>query len=359
MYIRPEQIAEQYEMEVKSISKGRDCFLCETDLGMRALKEYRGSVERAEFLAGMLDFLKEQNIVAEQIFYTKEGEIFARDEEEQNYLLLSVFRGAECDTKSREDMVYAVRLLAGLHNATERYPDEVPEFVKMNPNALLLLYEKHNRELRQVRNYIRGRKQKNEFEEMFMRQFAGFFEKAQAVTEQLQNMEIREELTGFCHGDYNQHNVVFSREGVAVVNFLNFSYQIRVSDLSNFVRKMMEKTNWNTPLGMELIGAYDSGAKWYDSREFIIAKAVRILLQHNLQVRRGAGRHLDGLRLKAYRTKCQFPTIMTRNLELTVQIARFCHMMPLIYSTCQWYRITIGVVNFACNLGFDRNHQSQ
>lgn len=42
MYIRPEQIAEQYEMEVKSISKGRDCFLCETDLGMRALKEYRG-----------------------------------------------------------------------------------------------------------------------------------------------------------------------------------------------------------------------------------------------------------------------------------------------------------------------------
>ena len=146
MYIRPEQIAEQYEMEVKSISKGRDCFLCETDLGMRALKEYRGSVERAEFLAGMLDFLKEQNIVAEQIFYTKEGEIFARDEEEQNYLLLSVFRGAECDTKSREDMVYAVRLLAGLHNATERYPDEVPEFVKMNPNALLLLYEKHNRE---------------------------------------------------------------------------------------------------------------------------------------------------------------------------------------------------------------------
>ena len=248
MYIRPEQIAEQYEMEVKSISKGRDCFLCETDLGMRALKEYRGSVERAEFLAGMLDFLKGQNIVAEQIFYTKEGEIFARDEEEQNYLLLSVFRGAECDTKSREDMVYAVRLLAGLHNATEQYPDEVPEFVKMNPNALLLLYEKHNRELRQVRNYIRGRKQKNEFEEMFMRQFAGFFEKAQAVTEQLQNMEIREELTGFCHGDYNQHNVIFSREGVAIVNFLNFSYQIRVSDLSNFVRKMMEKNNWNTSL---------------------------------------------------------------------------------------------------------------
>ena len=55
MYIRPEQIAEQYEMEVKSISKGRDCFLCETDLGMRALKEYRGS-EGAEY-CGRADLL--------------------------------------------------------------------------------------------------------------------------------------------------------------------------------------------------------------------------------------------------------------------------------------------------------------
>ena len=99
MYIRPEQIAEQYEMEVKSISKGRDCFLCETDLGMRALKEYRGSVERAEFLAGMLDFVKGQNIVAEQILKTRERlnqiladntgkplDVIAADTERDNYM---------------------------------------------------------------------------------------------------------------------------------------------------------------------------------------------------------------------------------------------------------------------------------
>ena len=92
---------------------------------------------------------------------------------------------------------------------------------------------------------------------MFMRQFAGFFEKAQAVTEQLQNMEIREELTGFCHGDYNQHNVIFSREGIAVVHFENFLYQESVGDLANFIRKMMEKNNWNAGLGMDLIRGYD------------------------------------------------------------------------------------------------------
>ena len=154
-------------------------------------------------------------------------------------------------------MVCAVKLLAGLHNISEQYPGEVPEFVKQDPNALLLLYEKHNRELRQVRNYIRGRKQKNEFEEMFMRQYAHYFEKAQAVTEQLKHMEASVELIGFCHGDYNQHNVIFSREGIAVVHFENFLYQESVGDLANFIRKMMEKNNWNAGLGMDLIRGYD------------------------------------------------------------------------------------------------------
>ena len=40
MYFRPEHVLEQYEIEVKSISKGRECYLCETNLGIIALKEY-------------------------------------------------------------------------------------------------------------------------------------------------------------------------------------------------------------------------------------------------------------------------------------------------------------------------------
>ena len=261
MYIRPEQILEQYEIEIKSISKGRDCFLCETNLGTKALKEYRGSKERAKFLARMLVFLKEKNLVVEQIIFTKEDEPVSLDEEEQKYLLMDTFRGAECDTKSRGDMICAVKLLAALHNASEQFDGEVPEFVKMNPDALLLLYEKHNRELRQGKNYIRSRKKKNEFEEMFARQYENFFKKADLVTEKLRKMSPKQSLVGFCHGDFNQHNIIFAKEGPAIVNFVNFSYHIRVGDLANFIRKMMEKNNWNAELGIELIKSYEDVRK--------------------------------------------------------------------------------------------------
>lgn len=73
-------------------------------------------------------------------------------------------------------------------------------------------------------------------------------------------MEICEELTGFCHGDYNQHNVVFPERA-----WRSSISSIFLSDPGErplkFVRKMMEKNSWNTSLGMELIGAYDSVRK--------------------------------------------------------------------------------------------------
>lgn len=257
MYIRPEQILEQYEIEVSAVSKGRDCFLCETDHGTMALKEYRGSRERAEFLAGLLAFLKTEHLLTEQIFAAREGEIFAVDEEERKFLLFQTFRGAECDTKSREDMVCAARFLARLHNVSERFSGEVPEFVRVRPDEQLLLYEKHSRQLKQVYGYIRSRRQKSRFEELFLQQYGRFYKKAGEAAGQLGSLAMPDHLTGFCHGDFNQHNVVFAKEGTAAVNFLNFSYDIRIGDLANFVRKMMEKNNWNIRLGLELIGAYD------------------------------------------------------------------------------------------------------
>ena len=257
MYNRPEQILEQYDLELGSISKGRESYHCDTNQGQKVLREYRGSKERAEFLTEMLSYLRGQGLLVPTVIRTREESPVAVDEDETKYMLTDLFTGAECDTKSREDMLEAVRCLAKLHNVSEKYGGEVPEFVKTEPNSLLQLYEKHNRELRKVRNYVHDKKKKNEFEMLFAGQYAGFMEKAGEITALLREIQPEERTFGFCHGDYNQHNVIFSRQGIASVNFDCFSYHVRVSDLANFLRKMMEKNNWNTGLGMDFIRAYD------------------------------------------------------------------------------------------------------
>lgn len=114
-----------------------------------------------------------------------------------------------------------------------------------------------------MRNFIASRKKKNDFERGFLKSFEVFYGEALAVVK-LQKEELekaagasgKESIFGICHGDYNQHNVVFSRQGIAVLNFEKSSYGIQVSDLGNFMRKILEKHNWNMGLGMDMVNAY-------------------------------------------------------------------------------------------------------
>ena len=261
VYNRPEEVLEKYELEVKAVSRGRESYICDTDRGQKLLKEYRGSTSRAEFLMGMLEHLRRQGLCVETVNRTKEGMPIAVGEDETKYILYDTWNGSECDVKKREEMIGAVKKLAELHNASSTYQGEIPEFVKANQNALLFLYEKHNRELNKVKNYIRAKKKKNEFELLFIGQYERYMQKANLVTEQLRGMQPEPGIIGFCHGDYNQHNVIFSGKEIAVVHFDSFAYQIRVSDLANFMRKMMEKHSWNTGLGLDFIRAYDKVRK--------------------------------------------------------------------------------------------------
>lgn len=257
MYSRPEQLLEKYSITVKSVSKGRECYLCDTNLGAMALREYKGSKERAGFLEEMLRHLKASGLLVERIMQTNEGEVLVEDEEERKFLLCENYSGAECDTQNKEDMYMAVKMLAKLHNASANFQGVYPEMIRRNQNSLLDICERHNREMKQVRNYIKNKKKKNSFERLFVSQCDQFLKKALSITESLKNVECEPELYGFCHGDYNQHSIVFSKQGVVIVGLDRFSYDLQIRDLANFIRKMMEKNNWDVELGRGLIKEYN------------------------------------------------------------------------------------------------------
>lgn len=268
MYNREDEILEQYEVEVKNIAKGRGALICDTDKGTVLLKEFPGSKERAAFLYDILEFLSGQGLVTETILQAKEGEVLIKDEiSDTTYFLKNWYLGKECDVRNRDDIMAAVKKLAELHTLTKCYDKEIPEFLKADKNSLLDEYERHNRELNKVKNYIRNKNKKNEFEMLFMKVYETYKKQAKEVTEQLKRQlerldePLTTEMWGLGHGDYNQHNVIFSRGKWVILNFEQMSYDILVQDLANFIRKILEKYNWNTGLGLELITAYDQVRK--------------------------------------------------------------------------------------------------
>lgn len=200
--------------------------------------------------------MNEQGIHTETVVRTTEGECLAKDPDGVSYLLRKWCEGRECNTASWDEILRSADILASLHGAMNQMEHSLTEVLDTDAGRLLRTYEKHTRELRTVRNYTRGRKNKSEFEKEFLGLYPKFEEQASEILESLREQEGKKEGMGICHGDFNQHNVVFRSEYAAVISFDNICYDVQIGDLARFMRKILEKNNWNMGLGMEMIRAY-------------------------------------------------------------------------------------------------------
>lgn len=256
MYNQPEVALERYELKPEQITKGRDAYICETDIGTKLLVPYKGSEERARFLREIMMFIQAQGMPVEQILETKDGTVLSKDDSETNYILKDYVIGTECNTKNLEELEMTFQKLAELHNIMENYQKQIPEFLKNEKDDLPGGCKKHYRELVNVKNYIRARKRKNEFEMLFQGNFEHFAEHANRAISYFEGMEDAASQRLLCHGDYNQHNVLRVDGEWRIVNFERISYHFPMSDLANYLRKIMEKNQWNIEMGSYLLEGY-------------------------------------------------------------------------------------------------------
>ena len=251
MYNQTEAILSQYEIEVEAVTKGRGCFICDTNKGKKVLLPFRGSQEKGMQLYKFLLALQQKDFVVEQIELTKKAEAIAEDEYSgERFLLKSYVGGTEISTSRLEDMKEAMHLLAIYHNASEQATEQ-------RQNVEIEVWQRHYRELIKVRNYIRNRKKKNEFEQIYMKHFAHNLTFAEKSIQLLAEKEDPEPRCVYCHGDYNQHNILLCNGMYRIVNFESFCYNWAMVDVAHFVRKMLEKNDWNEALGKELVAEYE------------------------------------------------------------------------------------------------------
>lgn len=263
MYNLSEQLLEQYGWETSEVKKGRGVYICVTEEGKRTIKPYEGSEARAEILDVFLQSAKSRRIPADVIVRTKNDTVLAQEIDGSIYYAREYIEGRECEAKSREDVLLTMKALGYFHHQMQDYEGEFPESMCVRKEALIEEYEKHTRELKKVRNYIRGKKRKNEFEVIFWQNYEVFLKKAEEVTEKLRHqMETLEEaerkqMEGICHGDFNQHNVLIAKNTVWLTNFENAACDVLVRDIAHFLRKIMEKHNWNIGLAADMLKEYE------------------------------------------------------------------------------------------------------
>ena len=254
------KILEQYDIEVKGTRKTRGAFFCDTGQGLFLLKEAGISSGRANILYRLGELLREGGARTDQLVPNAEGALISVSEDGGRYLLKRWFAGRECDVRRSRELFEGVKNLARLH-LLMRMPGEEQLPGGTEPAAL---YESRNRELRKVRKFVRNRTCKGEFELLFLKEFDELYAWAEAAANALEESGCdrlyRESLRDGCliHGEYNYHNILLAAGGVAAVNFERFRGNVQVEDLYYFLRKTMEKHDWNVYLCDCMLNAYSA-----------------------------------------------------------------------------------------------------
>lgn len=256
-------VLEQYDFEVKNIYKGRGMLIVETDQGLRTLKEFSGSVKKLAFQNAVLEHIKAAGMRSDFIVPNKEGELVSADKDGTRYLVREGYEARECNIRDEGEICFAVEHLARLHQVcrnisfsedtdAENYRQDVREIVR-----------RHNREMKKTRNHMRERRSKTDFEICFLKCFPEFYEKAEASEAAMDASgygELSEEAAerhAVCHGSYNHHNVVFGRGRIITLDYEHCYAGVQIGDLYDFMRKVLEKWDWDVRLGRKILERYD------------------------------------------------------------------------------------------------------
>ena len=258
------EAAEKYGLEITNARRGRGSWIFETNRGLMLLKEYKGSVKRLEFEEAVLDTMKEAgSLRVDQYIRNQEGELISTAEDGTRYLVKHWFSDRECDLKDRREILSVVRQIAVLHQSLRKVEAKEEWNLKsMISPPLYEAMEKHNRELRKARNFIRGKQKKNEFELTVIAGYDSFYQQAKEAEEGMRMVFAREEeeIRGqyqVCHGELNQHHILIGDSYVAVTEFNQMHLGLQVEDLYYFMRKIMEKHDWDLGLGVSMLNAYE------------------------------------------------------------------------------------------------------
>lgn len=114
---------EQYEMEIISVRKGRGAWICETDQGLKLLREYRGTVRRLEIedqILGMID--TRTSLRTDRYERNREGGLLTMAGDGTRYILKEWFSDRECNIRDSYEVRQSIARLAMLHAQLARIP---------------------------------------------------------------------------------------------------------------------------------------------------------------------------------------------------------------------------------------------
>lgn len=262
MYDKGLSVLEQYGLEAAAVYRGRGALICETKEGTVLIREFYGTPKKLEYQAELLSSISQvSEILTDEILANQEGSYISLDKENVPYIVKRWCQGRECDTRSESDIYAGISAMAALHKVMQ-----MPTQAHYVKEPLSREFQRHNAELRKIRKFVSVKRKKNDFELQFLDSIKGYLEHGEDALKRLEKsgyQSLRKDVLEkgiICHGEYNQHNVWMldkkEKQKIAVTNFDSWNYDIQMADLYQFMRKILEKHDWDPELGKNMLDQY-------------------------------------------------------------------------------------------------------
>ena len=274
---REMEVLERYSFRAERISRVRGAFLCETEEGLRLLKETEKTEKRLRWENRILRcFSENDRIRVDTYVENRDGELLTEGVDHKKYYVKCWYEGKECSMGDTSEILRTVELLARLHIrlaeiSAEFWEERDPEasgvcfeknggrsyrIPEVTSTAWIEVMDRHNKEMVRTRNFIRKKHHKSELELKILEDFSYYYEQASRAFSQAKQVEKLPIL--LYHGDFTHHHVLWNGAQAVVTEFSHMGWGIQQEDFYLFWRKALEKHGWNRKLGLAMLESYES-----------------------------------------------------------------------------------------------------
>ncbi len=115
------EVLSQYELEILDVKRGRGAWLCETNQGLKLLREYKGTLKRLEFEDQVFSQMKEScRLKVDRYVRNKDGELLSSAEDGTRWIVKDWYSDRECNLKDSKEVLCAIEQIASLHKVLRR-----------------------------------------------------------------------------------------------------------------------------------------------------------------------------------------------------------------------------------------------
>lgn len=255
------KLFENYSFKVIDVIPLRKVFILVTTEGNKILKKTEYGHEDLSFIKNSMDHLRKAGFNNTMDFIlNKQGNVLTRWRED-NYIVMDLIEGRECDYNNLLDIKIAINSLSQLHKAS-RNIEFSPGSDRFKGFSLIDSYKEKLEDLKSLKARAIEYGYKGEFERIFLKNVDYFIEAMEKSIEAVKGSKYIELCSDnknyvLCHHDLAYHNILIKDEEGYFVDFDYSIIDLRVHDLCNFINKVTKFSCYDFEILRTIIEEYN------------------------------------------------------------------------------------------------------